>query len=359
MGCLGCELFPLPIEILEKIDKELSDLDSSWRRGRAGEVFRKLIAEIPHDDGEFSRALTTSNIYHLRGIFADLVNDLHGASLGREARKTIESAVVCYAGTLHLNKARSIVNPSRKVNVGYAPYFEKVTRFPGRVAMMARSKKPLKPDAPWLDGQPHLVFVSDMGDAFSRPMDLEYLREDAIPAITSPEGLTKMWLWLTKRPTRMAEFAESLGGLPQNICAMTTLTSRESLHRVDELRAVKASCRGLSIEPQWERLPAGELDLSGIDWVIVGGESGAYDRVSPYHLEWVDELMEHCRDRGVAFFVKQLGRRPLLRGVELKLKDSHGGDWSEWPAGYGVREFPAAFRDLTANADCTELQLLN
>lgn len=350
MGCLGCELFPLPIEILEKIDKELSGLDSSWRRGRAGEVFRKLIAEIPHDDGEFSRALTTSNIYHLRERFSDLVKELHGRTLAHMAKKAIEESVKCYAGRLHLNKARSIVNPSRKVNTGYAPYFERVTPFPGRVAMMARSKKPVTPDSPWLDGQPHLVFVSDMGDAFSRPMDMQFLRQDAIPAITSPEGRTKMWLWLTKRPSQMAIFARSLGAMPRNVCAMTTITTRETLFRVDELRGVRASCRGLSIEPQWERIPAGELDLSGIDWVIVGGESGAAENSQPFHLEWVDELMRHCRSNRVAFFVKQLGRRPHLRGAELTLKDSHGGDWTEWPAGYAVREFPEAFRKLTAQA---------
>lgn len=279
MGCLGCELFPKPIEILEKIDKELSGLDSSWRRGRAGEVFRKLIAEIPHDDGEFSRALTTTNIYHLRERFADMVNELHGRTLALNALKVIEEALKCYAGLFTLHRGYSIVNPSRKVNVGYVPYFEKVTRFPGRVAMMARLKKPLKPDAPWLDGQPHLVFVSDMGDAFCCSMDLEYFREDAIPA--------------------------------------------------------------------------GELDLTGIDWVIVGGESGAAENAKLSHLEWVDELMERCRNHDVAFFVKQLGRRPHLRGVELKLKDTHGVDWTEWPAGYAVREFPETFRKLTAQDYCS------
>jgi len=355
MGCLGCELFPKPHEVLEKIDNALSGLEKTWTKGRAGEVFRKIIAEVPHDDGEFSRALTTSNIYHLRERFADLVKELHGRTPARKAKKTIEESVKCYAGLLHLHRGHSIVNPSRKANKGYAPYFEKVTRFPGRVALMARSKKPVKPDSPWLDGQPHLIFVSDMGDAFSRSMDMQYLREDAIPAITSPEGSAKMWLWLTKRPSKMAEFAESLGGMPRNICAMTTLTSRETLHRVDELRAVKASCRGLSIEPQWERIPAGELDLTGIDWVIVGGESGAAENTKPFHLEWVDELIKHCRDHGVALFVKQLGRRPHLRGVELKLKDTHGGDWSEWPAGYAVREFPEAFRELTAQDYCSEI----
>lgn len=86
---------------------------------------------------------------------------------------------------------------------------------------------------------------------------------------------------------------------------MTTVTGPDALHRVDELRQIKASCRGLSIEPLWERLPPESLDLNGIDWLVLGGESGG---IRTFDLAWVEELHAHCQKNGTAFFLKQLGR---------------------------------------------------
>lgn len=77
---------------------------------------------------------------------------------------------------------------------------------------------------PWKDRLSRLVFVSDMGDALSSKVDFEFLKDDLISAVTSKEGKRHLWLWLTKRPERMALFAEEIGGLPENMCAMTTLT---------------------------------------------------------------------------------------------------------------------------------------
>ena len=71
----------------------------------------------------------------------------------------------------------------------------------------------------------------------------------------------------------MVKFADSIGGLPDNFCAMTTVTSAAPLSRVDGLRDVDCLTRGLSIEPLWSPV-ANELDLSGIDWFIAGAESG-------------------------------------------------------------------------------------
>lgn len=345
MGCLGCELFPTPTKITNRLDRELSRIEKSWHPGQSEKTLRRLIESLV-PEGQ-NRLISTTNIYHVRNRFERVLTESFSAELGAIAKRVIEEMVTCYAAKLHLNKASSIENPGRAANKGYAPTFESVTRFPGRVSQMARTKIPKKADSPWLDGQPHLVFLSDMGDALSRVSDFDFLLEDTIPAITSPGGSRKMWLWLTKRPKNMAAFAERLEGLPQNICAITTITSRETLHRVNDLRTVRASSRGLSIEPLWERIPAGELDLTGIDWVIVGGESGKFENVKPFHLEWAEELRNHCRENGVAFFMKQLGRRPVYKGKELTLDDKHGGEWSEWPDGFAVREFPASFMELT------------
>jgi hypothetical protein len=83
----------------------------------------------------------------------------------------------------------------------------------------------------------------------------------------------------------------------------------------------------------------------GIDWVILGGESGSGEFTRPFALEWVEELRKHCRKSGVAFFLKQLGRNPTRNGEIFSLKDKHGGNWDEWDASLRIREFPKAFHD--------------
>jgi protein gp37 len=193
-----------------------------------------------------------------------------------------------------------------------------------------------------------MIFVSDMGDAMSTKGLFPFLKQEATH-LSTDKGRRHLWLWLTKRPHIMRHFAEEIGGLPENVCAMTTVTGPDALHRVDELRQTKAACRGLSIEPLWERIPPEDLDLTGIDWVIVGGESGARDVVEPFHVEWAEELREHCRKAGVAFFVKQLGSKPFMNGKPLVLADRHGGNWDEWPRKLRVREFPAYFHQCRAD----------
>jgi len=300
--------------------------------------------EVQNPEPEHTKAVTTTNIWHARKELESIMANRFGEENGRAARNAIESSVKCYASKLHLNKALSVFNPTRHRNSGYAPVFERVTRFPGRMAQIANLPKPDQPEKTWLDGLVHLIFVSDMGDAFTRRCDFEFLRADAIPAITSAGGSGKIWLWLTKRPELMAEFADEIGGFPPNVCAMTTITSNSTLYRVDQLRAVRATTRGLSIEPLWERIEVQNFDLSGIDWVIVGGESGRLDIVRPFEISWAEELREHCRANGVAFFLKQLGRKPLDRdGQFLLTADPHGGNWSVWPSHLRVREFPRAF----------------
>jgi len=350
MGCGGCELFPTPGEILGQIDQALGEV-AGWRPGTSRKLFDRLIGEafdrIESPQPGHSKAVTTSNLWHLRGAFCGEVKKRHGRTAARLALQVIGRAITCYAAKLHLNKARSIVNPTRGFNKGYAPAFGLVTHFPDRVWEMARRpdlRHAPDPFKPWLDGCPRLIFVSDMGDAFSRESDFGFLEEEVIGPIRSPEGQRHFWLWLTKRPDRMARFGERIGGFPENVCAMTTVTGPDRLDRVDQLRSVPASVRGVSLEPLWERIPPQKLNLRGISWVIAGGESGRKDFVRPFDLAWARELQEHCRERNVAFFLKQFGRRPVSDGGEIKLRDNHGGDWSEWPKDLRVREMPGAFR---------------
>lgn len=350
MGCLGCELFPEPRVVIDEIDLAVAAVVPCWRPGEAKNALRRLIdaaynaIEIPSEG--HSRALSTTNIVHVSAILAEELAAKHGAAAGVAVREAIDRQIVCYASKLHLNRSTSIVAPWRKPNPGYAPSFERIRAYPGRAKEMARRADLLgkkDPEKPWADGLPRLVFVGDMGDTFARQSDFEFVASDLMPAIESAEGRRHLWLLLSKRPERMAEFARIHGKFPDNVCCMTTITSRESLGRLDDLRSIDCAMRGVSAEPLWERVAPASLNLEAIDWFIVGGASGARKNTKPFDLAWAQELRDFCREEDVAYFLKQLGSHPVVNGVPLKLENRHGGDWYEWSEDLRVREFPAAF----------------
>jgi protein gp37 len=202
------------------------------------------------------------------------------------------------------------------------------------------------PDKPWLDFLPRTFFVSDMADAMSEEIDFDYLKAEIIDVVSSARGQLHLWFWLTKMPYRMAEFAEWLKlhhhlNWPDNLVAMTSVTSRKTVVRARQLMKVPAKFHGLSVEPLWEDVT---LPLDGIDWCIVGGQSGAGSK--PFDVAWISSLQTQCRKSGTALFVKQLGAYPVSGTKQIKLKDEHGGDWNEWPVEFRIRELPAGFRNL-------------
>jgi hypothetical protein len=110
---------------------------------------------------------------------------------------------------------------------------------------------------------------------------------------------------------------------PGNVWMGVTVEDNEHLSRVERLREVPSAVRFLSIEPLLGQLPA--LNLDGIDWVIIGGESGPGAR--PMHEDWVLEIRDACLDRAVPFFFKQWGgTRKKAAGRELESRK-----WSEMP----------------------------
>jgi protein gp37 len=115
---------------------------------------------------------------------------------------------------------------------------------------------------------------------------------------------------------------------------------RYGLSRIDALRTVPSALRFLSIEPLLEDL--GPLDLTGIGWVILGGESGAGAR--PLELRWFRSIVAQCREQKVPVFVKQLGAKPthdmLIPAERLKLKSAKGKNMAEWPEDLRIREMP-------------------
>jgi protein gp37 len=119
-----------------------------------------------------------------------------------------------------------------------------------------------------------------------------------------------------------------------NVHMGTSIELDRYTDRADELRETPAAVRFLSLEPLLGPLPS--LDLTGIDWAIIGGESGGGAR--PMDLGWVRDLIAQCRESGTAIFVKQLGS---VLGREFDA-GPHGADWDRWPGDLRVRQFPAA-----------------
>jgi protein gp37 len=119
--------------------------------------------------------------------------------------------------------------------------------------------------------------------------------------------------------------------------------------RIPELLQTPAAVRFVSYEPalsavDFEQFPLRNLDGGenpGIDWIIVGGESGPGART--FDVAWAASTIKQCRDAGVPVFVKQLGSRPVMedraKSTPVDLKDRKGGDWAEWPEHLRVREF--------------------
>lgn len=347
MGCGGCELFPNPARILKLIDDAVATIGGTLKsRVLLVKLINKYYAPIKHPHPGHRAVITTTNIWHFRALLCEAITKQHGPKAGIAAMVAIEKSVTCYAAKLHLNRGANILNPERGLNKGYAPSFEQLTTFGGRMAEAAAWHDMLgesNPETPWKVGLPRMIFVSDMGDAFSAGAQFSFLEGEVADSIATKKGLRHLWLWLTKRPQNMRDFADRIDGFSANVCAMTTITGPETLGRVDQLREVNAPCRGLSVEPLWDRIPPELLDLTGIDWVIVGGESGSGPLTRPFHVEWAEELKAHCQKHGVAFFLKQLGRNPVKDGKPLRLSDPHGGDWNEWPRHLRIREFPAYF----------------
>ena len=241
----------------------------------------------------------------------------------------------CYAGVLHRRFAG--------VSSGYANDFTHPETFPGRMERASRwscLRGVDRPDKPWLSGRPRMIFVSDMSDSLSQSISFEYLREQIFDVVSGPKGSRHDWLWLTKRPKRMAEFSRWLNRpWPNNLWVGTSLTDHRSLRRREHLLDVgdESTIRFLSVEPQLECL-ASKLNLSGIAWVIQGGESGPKAR--PFQLDWAKRLIDHCRKNSTAYFLKQLGSHVQNSTGKLRFNHNHAGDWSEWPEDIRVRELP-------------------
>jgi len=146
---------------------------------------------------------------------------------------------------------------------------------------------------------PHMVFVCSMSDLFHENVTFDFL--DKVMQ-TLEQTSQHNYQILTKRVDRMAEYF-STRPVPQNAWLGVSVENAQTKQRIDRLRTINAGVRFLSCEPLLGDL--GKLDLTGIDWVIIGGESGVKAR--PMKKEWVMSVKEQTEKQGSAFFFKQWG----------------------------------------------------
>jgi protein gp37 len=158
--------------------------------------------------------------------------------------------------------------------------------------------RPERLEQPLTWAQPRMIFVNSMSDLFHEDIDLAYIRE-VFKVMRKANRHT--FQILTKRSQRMVDVASRLRW-PDNIWMGVSVENQRWTRRVDDLRKVPAKVRFLSCEPLLGPL---KLYLDGIDWVIVGGESGPSAR--PMKPEWARDIRKQCADAGVAFFFKQWG----------------------------------------------------
>jgi protein gp37 len=188
----------------------------------------------------------------------------------------------------------------------YANGFQ-LTLQPGALDLPARWKKPRR------------IFVNSMSDLFHRDVPLQFIQEVFSVMKSCPQHTFQI---LTKRPHIAAEFANELPW-PENVWLGTSVENMLVVHRIDDLRDVAAEIRFLSLEPLLGPLP--RLNLSGIHWVIVGGESGPGAR--PMDPKWVEQIRDHCVAAGVPFFFKQWGGANKKRTGRIL----GGRTWDEMP----------------------------
>ncbi|HEY3286999.1 MAG TPA: phage Gp37/Gp68 family protein [Gemmatimonadaceae bacterium] len=167
--------------------------------------------------------------------------------------------------------------------------------------------------------EPRRVFVNSMSDVFHAHFSLEHIQR--VFAVMNECGQHQFQL-LTKRPERAVRLADRLNWSP-NIWMGTSIENMDVAHRANALRAIPAAVRFISAEPLLG--PLDDLDVSGIDWIIGGGESGPGYR--PVDIRWARGLRALCRRRRIRFFWKQWGGfTPKAGGRELD-----GRTWDEYP----------------------------
>jgi protein gp37 len=221
-------------------------------------------------------------------------------------------------------------------------------------------------------GLRYKVFASSLSDFFEDNDQVVETRIKAWKIIKDTPHLD--WLILTKRPENIRKFLpEDWGSGYENVWLGTSIGSQKDVHMITKLMQVPAVCRFLSCEPLIGPLDITNKGISngysvptrfdggsgiewtdpgdkfiGIDWVIVGGESGMKKDARAFNIEWARKIKRDCEDSDTAFFMKQLGANPVypsaqsgkLERMKLTPHDRKGDDFEMFPTDLKVRQFP-------------------
>ncbi|MFM9946819.1 MAG: DUF5131 family protein [Saprospiraceae bacterium] len=212
----------------------------------------------------------------------------------------------CYAETM-----------AKRLQAMGAPGYENGFEFmlmPERLDMPMKIKKPTK------------FFVNSMSDLFHEQMPFDFLDEVFQVIEQTPQHKYQI---LTKREKILKTYCGQRK-MPDNVWLGVSVESAKTKHRIDILREIPAQIRFLSIEPLIADV--GVLDLSGIHWVIVGGESGPMAR--PMLPEWALNVQRQCDQQSVAFFFKQWGawgEDGIKRSKKANGRFFLGREWNEEP----------------------------
>ncbi|MCU7838964.1 MAG: phage Gp37/Gp68 family protein [Candidatus Thiodiazotropha sp. (ex Troendleina suluensis)] len=198
---------------------------------------------------------------------------------------------------------------------GYENGFE-LTLLPERLNEPLRRRKPT------------IYFVNSMSDLFHEGVPDDFIRQVFKVIKQTPQHTYQI---LTKRAERLTEFFQTYEA-PNNAWLGVSVENRKyGLPRIDELRNIPVHIRFLSVEPLLEDL--GKIDLHGIHWVIVGGESGPKAR--PMKQEWAINVQRQCEQQNVAFFFKQWGgwgADGMKRAKKQNGRMLMGKTWDEMPS---------------------------
>jgi protein gp37 len=211
--------------------------------------------------------------------------------------------------------------------MGHPAYLETTKKIKGKAVWTGKLRiNESAIDTPLRWRSPRKVFVNSMSDLFQDGIPSDIIAKIWTVMEATPQHTFQI---LTKRPENMLRIvmSEKLSILP-NVWLGTSVESEKYKKRIDHLRLVPAAVRFISFEPLIKSV--GKLDLEGIHWAIVGGESGPKAR--PMAQEWVREIQAQCRKQRVAFFFKQWG------GVNKKKTGRlfRGRTWDEYPLSHEV-----------------------
>jgi len=154
-----------------------------------------------------------------------------------------------------------------------------------------------------------IIFVNSMTDTFHKDADLRVVKTwfDLMKSYPEMEFLV-----LTKRIAKAKQFFDYYA-CPENVWIGTSIENRGALHRLQTLKKIQAGIRFVSFEPLLAGM--GDIDLSDMQWVIVGGESGAKAKIRPFDLDWARKIRDQCAALKIPYFYKQSGGFKKEKGV--------------------------------------------